>query len=109
MKPHCKKKETHPWTKINLENLVKYFCVLLTGFKLGSWNVKPDALPIEPPRHPQNGLEEMCFIYLFVFLMTCTDAGVPCSFTAFAAGWRLEQGGRHKASDGRDYQATWSA
>ena len=33
------------------EKLIKFF-VLLVGFELGSWDVKSDALPIEPPRHP---------------------------------------------------------
>ena len=34
------------------ETLLKVFLVLLMGFELESWNVKSDALPIEPPRHP---------------------------------------------------------
>ena len=29
-----------------------FVCVLLTGLELGSWSVKSDALPVEPPRHP---------------------------------------------------------
>ena len=31
------------------------FLVLLTGFELGSWNMKSvRPLPFEPPRHPSN-------------------------------------------------------
>ena len=26
--------------------------MLLTGLELGPWNVKSDALPVDPPRHP---------------------------------------------------------
>ena len=39
-------------TCLTREKTHEVFLVLLTGFELGSWNVKSDALPIEPPRHP---------------------------------------------------------
>ena len=33
---------------------LRCFSVLLTGFQLGSWNVKSEVLPIEQSSHPMN-------------------------------------------------------
>ena len=44
--------ESAPHFWLRKKPLWSLFWVLLAGFELGSWNVKSDALPIEPPCRP---------------------------------------------------------